>query len=75
MKKEWKVFESESCPNCGDAVKVLSQCPASNDLKDEQWFADGEEVRCCADCGFISSISADDDGVWIQDGNIDELNN
>lgn len=71
MVKEWKIFAAESCPNCGDDLEVLSD--KENDTEFEQFYADGEEVRCCAECGFKSSISVDDGEAWVQDGNIDEL--
>ena len=73
MEKKWKIFAAESCPNCGDNLEVLSDSPESNDTEFEQYFTDGEEVRCCAGCGFKSSISVDDGEAWVQDGNIDEL--
>lgn len=73
MGKEWKILAAESCPNCGDNLEVLSDSPESNDTEFEQYFTDGEEVRCCAECGFKSAISVDDGEAWVQDGNIDEL--
>lgn len=73
MQKEWKIFAAESCPNCGDNLEVLSESHESNDTEFEQYFTDGEEVRCSAECGFKSAISVDDGEAWIQDGNIDEL--
>jgi hypothetical protein len=74
MKKQWKIFASESCPNCGDNLKVLSSSLESKDTEFEQWFSDEEEVECCGACGFKSAISVSEEGdAWIQDGNIDEL--
>ena len=73
MKKEWKVFMGEDCPNCGDNLEVLSECLEKDDTDSEQWFVDGEDVKCCADCGFISSLSVSDDGcAWVQDEDIDD---
>lgn len=49
--------------------------PGENDTEFEQWFYDGDDVRCIADCGFISSVSVDEDSgiTYIADGNLDEL--
>jgi hypothetical protein len=73
MKKEWKNYILEDCPNCGDGLKILSECPASEDPPNYLTAVDGEEVRCCADCGFISCVSADEDGISVQDGNLEKL--
>lgn len=73
MKKEWKVFLSAECPNCGDGIKVYTACLEENDSDFEQWFTDGDTAVCTAECGFESVISADENGVWVQDGNLDEL--
>lgn len=73
MKKEWKIFNATCCPNCGDDIEVLSECLTKDDTATKQWFIDGEEVRCVSKCGFKTSISADEAGVWLQYGNIDEL--
>jgi hypothetical protein len=73
MAKYEKIFNADSCPNCGDALIVSTDCTEENDNEFEQWFYDGEDVKCAADCGFISCVSADENGAWIQDGNIDEL--
>lgn len=71
MTKEWKKFHSEECPNCGSKLEVLSDC--RKDTEFEIWVNDGDEVRCEDGCGFISAISADEGEVWVQDGNINEL--
>ena len=68
-----KIFMSDDCPNCGNALIVRTDCREENDTESKQWFCDGDEVRCAANCGFISAVSADENGVWIQDGNIEEL--
>lgn len=73
MAKEWKVFASDNCPNCGNNLEVLSDCPEEKDTEFEQWFIDGEKVRCCSECGFESALSVDDGEAWIQEGNISEL--
>ena len=73
MSKE-KIFYGESCPNCGDDLIITTMCSESADTEYEQFFYDGDTVRCAADCGFISTVSIDeDDGAYIADGNIDEL--
>lgn len=71
--KKWKRFHAESCPNCGNNLEVFSESPESNDNEFEQYFSDGEEVRCVSECGFKSAISVDSGEAWVQDGNIDEL--
>lgn len=71
--KNWKIANWENCPNCGDEIEVLSECPEEEDTEFEQWFGDGEECRCAAKCGFVSCVSADENGAWMQEGNIDEL--
>lgn len=75
MEKKWKLWNSENCPNCGDGIEVLSECPEEDDTEFEQYLMDGEDCRCSAECGFLSCVSADEEGVWMQDGNIDELEN
>lgn len=72
MEKQWKILDHENCPNCGDLLEVFSKYHESGDF-DGQLVEDGEDVRCANLCGFVSSMSADEDGVWVQDGNIDEL--
>jgi hypothetical protein len=74
MEKKYKIFHAEDCPNCGDQIEVLSEFPEEKDTEFEQWFMDGEYCRCVAECGFVSHISADGDNVYMQEGNIDELN-
>ena len=73
MKKEWKLFVAESCPNCGESLEVLSACLEGDDTDFEQFFMDGDDVRCMVGCGFLSSMSADGEHAWVQDGNINEL--
>ncbi len=73
MAKYEKIFIADNCPNCGDALIVSTDCAEENDTEFEQWFYDGEYVKCAADCGFISCVSADENGAWIQDGNIKDL--
>lgn len=72
MQKEWKIFAAENCPNCGDNLEVLSESHETNDTEFEQFFLDGEEVRCCAECGYISTISVDDGEAWVKDGKFEE---
>ena len=60
-KKQWKYFEFEQCPSCGNDVEVLTDTP-------EGYVQDGNEVRCVdANCGFKSCVSVDDEEIWIQD--------
>lgn len=75
MKKDEKIFIGDNCPNCGDNLIVITACREENDTEFEQWFYDGDDVRCIADCGFISSVSVDEDSgiTYIADGNLDEL--
>lgn len=71
-----KIFEKifwEECPNCGADLIVHSECDPINDTSTLMYFSDGDEVVCSENCGYISSISADDENAWLQDGNIDEL--
>lgn len=72
--KKWKLFPSDNCPNCGDAVEVLSEAPEDADTDFQVNVFDGEEVRCAALCGFESCISVSEDGAaYVQEGNISEL--
>ena len=73
MEKAWKILKCEDCPNCGDALEVFSACQEGDDTEFVQYLMDGDDVRCAAGCGFLSAISADDDDVWVQDGNINDL--
>lgn len=66
-----KIFWEE-CPNCGAELIVKTECDPKNDTSTLMHLC-GDEVVCSENCGYISSISADEDGVWLQDGNIDEL--
>lgn len=63
----------EDCPNCGSELIVTTECDPKYDKDGKKWFCDGDSVRCADNCGFISAMSADEGGVWVQDGNIDEL--
>lgn len=69
---EWKILKNESCPNCGDDIEVFSAVPESHDHPNSTSVYDGEKVRCVS-CKFESCISADEDGIQVQDGNIDEI--
>lgn len=73
MAKEWKLFEGGGCPNCGNDLEVYSSVPASKDNSEEGVLVyDGEAVRC-VECKFRSAISVDEDHAYVQDGNIDEI--
>ena len=59
--KEWKYFEFEQCPACGNDVEVLTSAPVG-------YVQDGDAVRCVdTKCGFKSCLSVDDEEIWIQD--------
>lgn len=59
--KQWKYFEFEQCPWCGNDIDVLTDAPVG-------YVQDGDAVRCVdANCGFRSSVSVDDEEIWIQD--------
>jgi hypothetical protein len=75
MAKIEKIFMADHCPNCGDSLIVTTTCGEQNDTEFEQYYYDGDHVRCAADCGFISSVSINEDGAcaYIADGNLDEL--
>lgn len=75
MKKNEKTLMSDECPNCGGDLIVNTYCLEEEDDEIEQWFFDGDDVRCEDDCGFISCMCVDDLGAWVQDGNIEELKN
>ena len=72
MDKYEKIFW-EDCPNCGAELIVTTACDPKNDKDGKIWFCDGDDVRCANNCGFISAMSADEDSIMVQDGNIDEL--
>ena len=72
--KEWKIFQGDNCPNCGDAVEVLSEIAEEDDSQFETSVYDGEEVRCIGRCGFLSGIEVTEEGnAYIQEGNLIEL--
>jgi hypothetical protein len=69
-----KLFIAESCPNCGGDIKIVkTMCLAQNYTEFKQVFCDCDEAVCGSICGFYSCVSADENGAWIQDGNIDDL--
>lgn len=55
-KKRWILVDFDSCPECGNDPEILT---ASDD---PELFFDGDEVRCCQQCGPIGSFSCDEDG-------------
>ena len=71
--EQFKKIFWEECPNCGAELIVTTECDPKGDTGTAIWFCDGDEVVCGDNCGYVSAISADDGGVWLQDGNIDEL--
>jgi hypothetical protein len=73
MERNEKIFQGDNCPMCGDDLIVNTECLEEDDSDFEQWYYDGDEVRCAANCGFKSFVSCDENGAWIQDVNADEL--
>jgi ribosomal protein S27AE len=75
MVKYEKIFIDDSCPNCGANLIVTTTCGRANDTEFEQYYYNGDDVRCAAGCGFASSVSINEDGAcaYIADGNLDEL--
>ena len=60
MQAEWKPLENDECLNCGDALEALTEC------KQENYFYDGDEVRCLSKCGMTGSFSCDGEGdAWV----------
>lgn len=72
MTKEWKIFKNIDCPNCGDNVLVLSECPETEDDSMDLVY-DDDECKCAADCGWKGNTIVEDENAWINDGNLDEL--
>jgi len=58
-KKEWKYFEYEQCPECGNDLEVFNNTP-------DGWITDGDEIRC-VECDFKSGVSVDEDEIWVHD--------
>jgi hypothetical protein len=75
MAKKEKMFIGDDCPNCGCGLIVTTTCGEENDTEFEQYYYDGDEVRCENNCGFLSTVSINEDGAcaYIADGNLDEL--
>lgn len=69
--KEWKLFEGGGCPNCGNDIEVYSEVPASEDTHGVKVY-DTEEIRC-VECKFRSCVSVDEGRAWVQDGNLEEI--
>ena len=62
MVKKWRYLDIEDCPNCGNALEVLTSA-------DEGYLTDGDEVRCVGQCDdkLIMYISADDDSCYVSE--------
>lgn len=75
MGKHEKIFTGDNCPNCGNELIVTTTCLDEDDTEFEQWYYDGDDVRCADNCGFASTVSINEDGecAYIADGNLDEL--
>ena len=71
--KRWKDFPNESCPYCGDEVKILSPCWAEDDKYGMVYAQDGDKATCMANCGWEGCVTADEDSCYLQDGNLDVL--
>lgn len=53
---EWKVFQPHGCPQCKSQLKVNSLILEEQDGEFEQYFYEGDEVRCMS-CGYESKIA------------------
>ena len=56
MKKKWKIFDNDHCPNCGNDVEVLSSC------QEDGWVYGGEDARCASKCGFTGVTGVSEEG-------------
>lgn len=59
------------CPNCGDDLLVLTDKQEVHN-GENPYVGDSDEVKCC-ECDFKSNVIADDNGVYVDDGNINEI--
>lgn len=73
MAKYKKHLVCEDCPNCGDSLYVFTDCGEENDTEFEQFVQDGDLVKCAGNCGFESAMDVDENGAWVQDGNLEDL--
>lgn len=68
--KKWIDWNGE-CPNCGNGVEILTDA-----VQDHPYPVayDGDEARCVS-CKWRGSVDvAEDNGrAWLNDGNLDEL--
>lgn len=55
---EWKFYEFEQCPICGNDIEVFTNQPNG-------YVVDGDQVRC-VQCNFESSVSIDDEEIFIK---------
>jgi len=59
MPKEWKPINWEHCEDCGDDLKVLTDCLLENHAYD------GDLVRCVS-CDARGWVSVDEEGsAWV----------
>ena len=61
MSKEWQIFKTFECPECGNNVEVCTEWQTdNNDAK----FWEGDQVRC-VECDFKSVINVDEEYAYI----------
>lgn len=70
--KTWYYLGIE-CPNCGNDLEVLTDKQEIPENANP-WVGDSDEVRCC-ECEFKSHVIADENDVYVDDGNINEIEN
>ena len=68
--KTWYYLGIE-CPNCGDDLLVLTDKQEIHN-GENPYVGYSDEVKCM-DCDFKSHVIADDNGVYVDDGNINEI--
>jgi hypothetical protein len=57
--KRWVLVDFDHCPKCGDDAEILT------DSADPKRFYDGDDVRCCQECGQVGYWSADSEQGYI----------
>ena len=59
MSKEWRHIEWAECPECGDAVDVLTDARAEDGT-----VGDGDQARCCG-CGILGWTAVEEEDAWV----------
>lgn len=63
------VEDVSGCDGCGGLGTLYTNQEQDRDYLDEHGYewtaADGDEVRCDDECGWIGYVQADDDGAWV----------